>query len=112
MVNSLFKMCVVFGGVNAIIILLLVVMGSAQTHAAPKPAMPFTNTLGMRFVPVPGTKVRFSIWETRVKDYASYAAANPGVDEGWKNFVYGGFIQPATHPVVNVNWNDAQAFCA
>ncbi len=112
MVNTLSKASVNSSGVRAIIILLLMVMGSVQTHAAPKPAMPFTNTLGMRFAPVPGTKVQFSIWETRVKDYAAYAVANPGIDEGWKNFVYGGFTQPETHPVVNVNWDDARAFCA
>ena len=40
----------------------------------------FVNTLGMKFVPVPGTKVQFCIWETRVKDYAAYAAANTEVD--------------------------------
>ena len=111
-VNTFFRICVIFGDVQAMMILLLVVMGSVQTHAAPKPAMPFTNTLGMRFIPVSGTRVQFSVWETRVKDYAEYAVVNSGVDDGWKNFVYGGFIQPETHPVVNVNWNDAQAFCA
>ena len=47
--------------------------GEAQANA-------FVNTLGMKFVPVPGTKVQFCIWETRVKGYAGYTAANAGVD--------------------------------
>ncbi|MBC8327005.1 MAG: protein kinase, partial [Verrucomicrobia subdivision 3 bacterium] len=50
----------------------------------PTPPKFFTNTLGMKFVPVQGTEVQFCIWETRVKDYAAYAAANAGVDESWK----------------------------
>jgi len=74
----------------------------------------FVNTLGMKFVPVPGTDVQFCIWETRVKDYAAYAAANAGVDKRWKYPSFSGitFTQTDTHPVVNVSWNDAQAFCA
>ena len=76
------------------------------------PAKSFTNTLGMVFKPVPGTEVQFCIWETRVKDYAAYAAANAGVDGSWKNFGFAGFKQEDTHPVVKVSWNDANAFCA
>ena len=79
------------------------------------PANAFINTLGMAFVKVPATKVQFCIWETRVKDYAAYAAANDGVNEKWKEPVYfygTSFTQPDTHPVVNVNWEDANAFCA
>jgi hypothetical protein len=78
----------------------------------PPPVGTFVNTLGMPFVPVLGTEVSFCIWETRVKDYAAYAAANAGVvNASWKNFG-SGFKQEGTHPVVNVSWNDANAFCA
>jgi len=79
------------------------------------PINAFINTLGMAFVKVPATKVQFCIWETRVKDYAAYAAANDGVNEEWKEPLYyrgASFKQLGTHPVVNVNWEDAQAFCA
>ena len=78
------------------------------TPLKPIPANAIVNTLGMKFVRVPGTEVAFCIWETRVKDYAAYAAANAGVDESWKK---PGFKQADTHPVVKVSWYDANAFC-
>ena len=70
---------------------------------------PFVNSLGMEFVRVPGTKVLFSIWDTRAKDYRAYAAANPEVDESWRSL---GFEQEEDHPVVDVDWEDANAFCS
>lgn len=83
--------------------------------AATKDA-PFVNSLGMKFVPVvkyqDGKQVLFSIWETRVQDYATYAAKNAGVDGDWKDYEYEGHQQGPEHPVVNVSDYDAKAFCA
>jgi len=67
----------------------------------------------MKFVPVPGTQVLFSIWDTRMRDYAVYARTNSGVDDSWQTPVYEGVaVTPSDDcPVVNVSWNDAVGFC-
>jgi len=86
---------------------------SAPTSSSgPKTATkdsPFVNSLGMKFVPVPGMDVLFSIWDTRVRDYAVFAAAN-GQDFGTAR-KSPGFLQTANDPVVNVSWEEAKAFC-
>lgn len=76
----------------------------------------WTNHLGMVFVPIPGASVSFSIFETRVKDFAAFAATNPQLDgTNWNHSLYHG-ITPVSSgpdfPVVNVSWNDARAFCS
>jgi formylglycine-generating enzyme required for sulfatase activity len=63
------------------------------------------NSLGMKFRTVPGGKVQFSIWETRVQDYEAFVMAS---GRSWSK---PGFDQGKLHPAVNVNWEDAQAFC-
>ncbi|MBE2285193.1 MAG: SUMF1/EgtB/PvdO family nonheme iron enzyme [Prosthecobacter sp.] len=85
---------------------------------APAPATAaksdFTNSLGMKFVKVPGTKVLFCIHETRKGDYAKYAAETPGVDDKWKKAEFGNppTVPGDDHPVVMVNWEEANHFCA
>jgi serine/threonine protein kinase len=77
--------------------------------------VPFVNSLGMKFVPVPGTKVLMCIHETRRQDYAAYALENKDVNPRWKNERvdwYPEFVPTDAHPVFPVNWNDAKAFCA
>ncbi len=68
---------------------------------------PYINSLGMKFVPLPGTSVLISKWETRVKDYKAFWSTEPG---SYPSTVTK-FIQNGEDPVVNVSWEDAQAFC-
>jgi formylglycine-generating enzyme required for sulfatase activity len=89
---------------------------------------PYINSLGMEFVRIPGTKVRFSRWDTRVSDWQAFIqeegdTAQWGLyaldekegawvmkeDLSWKN---PGFEQTGQHPVVGVSWEDARRFCA
>jgi formylglycine-generating enzyme required for sulfatase activity len=74
-----------------------------ERSLSPEPGQPWTNSLGMKFVPV-GT-VRFAIWETRVQDYDAFCSATGRHREAPD------FAQGPTHPVVKVNWFDAVAFC-
>ncbi len=73
---------------------------------------PFTNSLGMCFVPVPVTPVSggtstllFSIWETRVQDY------EPFVKEQGVSWQRNASQTDTTHPAVRVSWTNAHAFC-
>jgi serine/threonine protein kinase len=73
-----------------------------------------TNSLGMKFVPVPGIDVLFCIHETRYKDYAKYAFEVTGVDDKWKNQNFSNItieVNSEDCPVLNVNWEDCQKFC-
>ena len=95
---------------------------------------PFVNTLGMQFVPVPGTRVLFCRTETRVKDFEAFVAASGyeqkggifvtteknadgSYDYSWKldekaSWRAPGFEQGPDHPVVGVSWEEARKFCA
>lgn len=70
------------------------------------------NSLGMIFVPVAGTGVHFSVWETRVADFADYAH-EAGLGLAWRDEVYQDLPVTPTHahPVVNIGWGHARAFC-
>jgi formylglycine-generating enzyme required for sulfatase activity len=78
-------------------------------------AVRWTNHLGMVFVPVTHTRVAFSIYETRVSDFTAFVVSHPKLNgTNWNHALYHG-ITPVSagpdFPVVNVSWNDANAFC-
>lgn len=86
---------------------------NAATTATATKDKPFTNSLGMKFVPVTRTKVLFCIHETRKQDYAAYAAANPGLPSDWLRPEERGIPLSTAddHPVVSISWEEARSFC-
>jgi len=76
---------------------------------------PFVNSLGMKFVPVLGTKVLFCIHETRRQDYAVYGKQNPSAKGNWETPVLDKSplvgMPFEQHPVALVSRDDAESFC-
>ena len=93
---------------------------------------PWQNSLGMKFIPVSGTHVLFSIHETRRRDYRLYAAENSllDVEDGLtaapikmhtfrdgqdvfddSTWLDPGFAQDDDHPVVGISMLNGQHFC-
>lgn len=73
---------------------------------APANEVPATNSLGIGFAPV--GDVQFAVWPTRVKDFEAFATATGLKSSLWRD---PGFKQGPDHPVVNVTWLEAVAFC-
>ncbi|HEY3897367.1 MAG TPA: SUMF1/EgtB/PvdO family nonheme iron enzyme [Chthoniobacter sp.] len=86
----------------------------AETPATATKERPFVNTLGMKFVPVPGTKVLFCIHDTTNGNYRQFAKDNLGGDKSWMDAGKIGDVPVSSgedHPVVCVSWMDAVGFC-
>ena len=79
---------------------------AVETKPAPPSSGPTTNSLGMAFIPV--GDVQFAIWPTRLKDFETFATGTGLKSSLWRD---PGFKQGPDHPVVNVTWMEAAAFC-
>lgn len=114
--------------VGAAMLALLAVLWIAHAYTkesnAPLAKAAWTNSLGMRFVPLAGGTTLMSVWETRVQDYAAFVEdngyhADQGLlvwtADGWRatgeTWRHPGFDQTQDHPVVGMSWHDARAFC-
>ena len=84
---------------------------SEQNNAGPKPqasvgiGASISNSLGQKYVPIPGLDAYFCIWDTRVSDYEKFVKET---NLTWKP---AGFAQGKDHPAVRVTYNDAVEFC-
>ncbi len=98
--------------------------GSAELASDDLSRSEWVNRLGMRFRPVAGTGLLFSVWETRVRDFEVFEKetgydATPKMyslrTELWvqagNSWRSPGFPQSPDHPVCGVSWQDAEAFC-
>ena len=93
---------------------LLCVLAASAEDAAPPGRGPASqaaveNSLGMKFKPVAGTTVLFSVFETRVSDFDAFLKA--GTYHERAATLKPHFEQTPEHPVVYVNLQDAIAFC-
>lgn len=70
------------------------------------PLPPMTNTLEMKFVPVKGTTVLFSEFETRLSEFLAFTKAS-----GYNWSFRPHFEQSSGHPVVGVTRQEAIGFC-
>ena len=66
---------------------------------------PWSNGIDMKFVPI-GANLMVSVWETRVKDYDLFVK-----ESGYRAARVPDYPQGPEYPVVNINREDAQAFC-
>lgn len=81
------------------------VMPTGYEVNSPNLGQKFVNSLGQRFVPIPGTPAYFCIWNTRVSDYGQFVKET---GRAWKP---AGFTQKPDHPAVRISYQDATAFC-
>ncbi len=70
------------------------------------PTQPGVNSLGMKFAPV--GDVQFAVYPTTRKDFEAFAKATSLKSKAWQS---PSFEQSPEHPVVNVTWREADAFC-
>jgi len=76
-----------------------------ETSLKPEPGKKYINSLGVPYVPVPGTDVLFSVWETRRREYHKFAYdISPDWEPTGPDF-------PDTYPALHTSWQSASNYC-
>ncbi len=103
----------------------------ARPEYAASRANPYVNDLGMKFAPLPSHPVLFSLWETRIHDFETFAYETGTTEatekpssgirvpgrSGWQEGPGATWKQPGwpvtpDHPACGVSFVEATAFCA
>lgn len=96
-----------------IALLVLVLLALLPIQLRHQPA-PWKNSLGMSFVPVPGTNLMVCMHETRIRDFEAYSQAMKlpltGQETRWRHPPPGVEVTPE-HPVTPVSQIMAARFC-
>jgi formylglycine-generating enzyme required for sulfatase activity len=79
---------------------------SKRPAATPQFPAYWTNSLEMRFVPIDGSPVLFSVLETRDSDFSIF------VKETGAEWIPPDAERGEEYPAANITWDDAVAFCA
>ncbi|MGA3180981.1 MAG: bifunctional serine/threonine-protein kinase/formylglycine-generating enzyme family protein [Verrucomicrobiota bacterium] len=84
---------------------------STNGISPPQRGRRWTNSLAMRFAPLPGASALLSIWDTRVSDYRSFVLSANYTNSmmKWTNAIY---TNVEANPVVFVSYEDAKSFCS
>ena len=88
--------------------------GAAPGLPAAPPSSSAENRLGMRFVPVAGTRVLFAARQTSRTDFATFLSEASYKSRGGAGEIVApgaSVARPDTQPVTNVTIDDARAFC-
>ena len=101
----------------------LTLQADLQVAKAPASGQSWTNTIGMKFIPV--GDLLTAVWDTRVRDFAQFvretgyqptgpmeSILNGEQGQHGKTWDDPGFSQTDEHPVVGVSWKDAMEFCS
>lgn len=99
-------------------------LGVTPTPIPPGPVResPWTNSLGQKFIPVQGTSVWFSLYETRQREFAEFVASTSHEatlavvsmrEKGWTlaGDSWQTLAPTPDHPAAGLSWQDADAFC-
>lgn len=78
-------------------------VNTSPSRLAPRASkeVPFINSLGMKFVPVPGTRILMCTTETTVAQYKAMG----------RDYQRPDFPQESNHPAEAVNWNRSKEWC-
>jgi len=101
----------------------LQVTGRIERTWLPPPGLPWTNSLGLVLLPLPGQAAWAAATETTVGQFRLYATNSQMATEpmtsvtpqGWRKcghtWAAPGFAQGDDHPVVGASWYEAMSFC-